>query len=66
MSDYNKWFVSTDATETAILCKKDKFIDALKEAVGPIKAAKLFSSFRRATFEEHCKLEFELLEDKRS
>ena len=63
-SDYDKWFVSKDAAPfPAIKCKRERLIDALREAVGPVRAAKLLPSFRPATFAEHCRLELELLEN---
>ena len=62
-SDYDKWFVSKDGSETAIKCKKERLIDALRDAVGATRAAQIFPKFRKATFAEHCKLELELLED---
>lgn len=62
-SDYDKWFVSKDGSETAIKCKREKLIDALKDAFGATRASMIYSKFRRATFSEHCKLELELLED---
>ena len=62
-SDYDKWFICKDGSMTTIKCKREKLIDALKDAVGPIKAAQLFPLFRRATFSEHCKLELEMMED---
>ena len=34
MSDYDRWFISTDGTNTAILCKRERLIDALKECMG--------------------------------
>lgn len=62
-SDYDKWFVSKDAAPfTAIKCKRERLIDALKDAVGPVRAAKILPSFRPATFAEHCKFELELTE----
>ena len=62
-SDYDKWFVSTDGTMTAIKCKREKFIDFLRDLFGPVKASNLVSQFRRATFAEHCHYELELKED---
>lgn len=62
-SDYDKWFVSKDASQTAIKCKRDNFMDFLKVTFGPTKAAQMYSQFRRATFSEHCKLELALLEE---
>jgi hypothetical protein len=61
-SDYDKWFISTDGTETAIKCKREKFMDALIDLVGKAKASQIHSKFRRATFSENCKLELELME----
>lgn len=34
VSDYDRWFISTDGTDTAILCKREKFIDHLKDVFG--------------------------------
>ena len=62
-SDYGKWFVSTDGTEQAIKCNRESFIDCLKDIVGPERASKIFKSFRKATFAEHCKLELLLQEE---
>ena len=62
-SDYDKWFVSKDGSQTAIKCKRERLIDALKDAVGATRAAQIFPLFRRATFSEHCKLELALMED---
>ena len=62
-SDYDKWFVAKDGSQTAIKCKREKLIDALRDSVGIQKAAEIFPLFRRATFSEHCKLELELMED---
>lgn len=61
-SDYDKWFISTDGTETAIKCKREKFMDVLIDLVGKAKASQIYSKFRRATFSENCKLELELME----
>lgn len=62
-SDYDKWFICKDGSETAIKCKRERLIDALQDAVGATRAAEIFPLFRRATFSEHCKLELSLLED---
>lgn len=62
MSDYDKWFISTDGTNTAILCKRERLIDALKDNLGAEKAAKTVKMFRRATFSESCRLELEMME----
>lgn len=62
MSDYDKWFISKDGT-TTIKCKRERFMDALIDLVGKIKAAQIYSQFRRATFSENCRLELELTED---
>ena len=61
-SDYGKWFISTDGTETAVKCKREKFMDALIDAVGRTRASQIYSQFRRATFAENCRLELELME----
>lgn len=63
-SDYDKWFISTDGTQTAIKCKREKFMDALIDTVGRTRASQIFTQFRRATFSESCRLELELMEDK--
>ena len=62
MSDYDRWFISTDGTNTAILCKRERLIDALKDARGAERAAATIRQFRRATFSESCRLELEMLE----
>lgn len=59
-SDYDKWFVSKDGT--AVKCKREKFMDALIDAVGRTRASQIFTQFRRATFSESCRLELELME----
>ena len=59
-SDYDKWFIHQDGTP--ILCKREKLIDALKDAVGAKRAAEIFPLFRKATFSESCKLELQLME----
>lgn len=59
-SDYDKWFISTDGT--AVKCKREKFMDALIDAVGKARASQIFTQFRRATFSESCRLELELME----
>lgn len=61
-SDYGKWFVSKDRTKTALKCTREKFMDYLRDMFGAHKAASLFPQFRRATFEEHCRLELESME----
>ena len=61
-SDYDKWFISTDGTETAVKCKREKFMDALIDAVGKARASQIFTQSRRATFSESCRLELELME----
>lgn len=61
-SDYYKWFICKDGSMTAIKCKRERLIDALKDAVGATRAAQIFPLFRRATFSEHCKLELALME----
>lgn len=61
-SDYDKWFISTDESKTAIKCKRERLIDALKDTVGPKRAAEILPLFRRATFTESCRLELELME----
>lgn len=63
MSDYDKWFISTDGTNTAILCKRERLIDALKECMGIERAAQAIKQFRRATFSESCRLELEMMEE---
>ena len=61
-SDYGKWLVSKDKSSgTALKCTREKFSDYLRDLYGPVQASKIFSQFRRATFEEHCRLE--LMED---
>ena len=62
MSDYDRWFISTDGTNTAVLCKRERLIDALKESLGAERAAKTVRMFRRATFSESCRLELEMME----
>lgn len=62
MSDYDRWFISKDGT-TTIKCKRESFIDALADQFGKLKAAQMYSQFRRATFAENCRLELELMED---
>ena len=47
-SDYDKWFIHKDGT--AIKCKRENLIDALKDTVGAVKAAQMLPMFRRATF----------------
>ena len=59
-SDYDKWFIHKDGT--AIKCKRENLIDALKDTAGAVKAAQMLPMFRRATFSESCRLELELLE----
>lgn len=59
-SDNDKWFIHADGT--AIKCKRENLIDALKDTVGAVKAAQMLPMFRRATFSESCRLELELLE----
>ena len=61
-SDYGKWFISADGT--AVKCKRERLIDALRDSVGVTKAAEIFPLFRRASFSESCKLEIELTEGK--
>ena len=62
MSDYGKWFISTDRSKTAIKCTREKFADFLKDLFGSVKAASMASQFRRATFSENCRLELEEME----
>lgn len=62
MSDYDKWFISTDGTNTAFLCKRERLIDALKDCLGAARAAATVKLFRRATFSESCRLELEMME----
>lgn len=62
MSDYDKWFISTDGTNTAFLCKRERLIDALKDCLGIERAAATVKLFRRATFSESCRLELEMME----
>lgn len=61
-SDYGQWFVSKDGSETAILCKRDKLFDHLKDVFGAAKAASLAPLFRRATLAEHCRYELAMLD----
>lgn len=61
-SDYGKWFVSVDKSGTALKCTRERFSDYLREMFGPVKAAELVGKFRRATFEEFCRLELDELE----
>lgn len=61
-SDYDKWFICMDGTNSAIKCKRERLIDALKDSVGSARAAQLLPMFRRATFSESCRLELELTE----
>lgn len=60
VSDYDRWFISTNGTDTAILCKREKFIDHLKDVFGAKKAAVMRPQFRKANFFEQCRLEIEL------
>lgn len=61
-SDRGKWFVSTDNSGTVIKCEEDTFLNVCIKLLGPIGGRKLFTSFRRATFEEYCSLELDLME----
>ena len=63
MSDYDKWFISTDGTNTAILCKRERLIDGLRDCMGSERASKVVKQFRKATFSESCRLELEMLGD---
>lgn len=60
MSDYDRWFVCTDGS--AIKCKRERFLDFLKDLLGPEKASKAYPLYRKATFSENCRLELELTE----
>lgn len=62
-SDYGKWFVSKDGRYPAIKCNREKLIDCLKAVYGSQKASQIHPYFRKATFEEHCRLELDLMED---
>lgn len=62
-SDYGKWFVSKDGRYPAIKCNREKFIDCLKAVFGAQKASQMYPLFRKATLEEHCRLELDLMED---
>ena len=44
-SDYDKWFVAKDGSNTAILCKREHLIDALKDTFGAVRAAELLPMF---------------------
>lgn len=61
-SDYGKWFVSTDRSRTSLKCTREKFSDYLRDLFGSVKAAEMIGKFRRATFEEFCRLELEEME----
>lgn len=60
VSDYDRRFISTNGTDTAILCKREKFIDHLKDVFGAKKAAVMRPQFRKANFFEQCRLEIEM------
>lgn len=62
MSDYDRWFIHKDG-KTSIKCKREKFMDCLKDIVGVSRAASMYKEFRRATFSENCRLEIELTEN---
>ena len=62
-SDYDKWFVSKDGSMTAIKCKREKLSDHLSDVFGVVRASRMLSQFRRASFSEHCRLELDSLED---
>lgn len=62
-SDYDRWFISTDPSLTAVKCRREKFIDYLIDLVGKTRAMEIHPMFRRATFAENCKLELQLQED---
>lgn len=59
-SDYDRWFVCTDGS--AIKCKRERFLDFLKDLLGAEKASKAYPLYRKATFSENCRLELELTE----
>ena len=61
-SDFDKWFICMDGSNTAIKCRRERLIDALRDSVGPERASVIFPLFRRATFAESCKFELELIE----
>lgn len=61
MSDYDRWFIGSNGV--AIKCKRERFIDCLKDMVGATEAARRFKEFRKVTFSEQCRLELELMED---
>lgn len=56
-SDYDKWFV---CSEGAIKCRADSFKDYCKKIFGKDWYDR-YKQFHKASFEEHCKLELELL-----
>lgn len=58
-SDLNKWFLSGS---TAIKCPVESFKDYCKKFFGKNWYDK-YKLFHKASFEEYCKLELELLED---
>ena len=62
-SDYGKCCVSNDGRYSAIKCNREKLIDCLKAVFGAQKASQICPLFRKATFEEHCRLELDLMED---
>lgn len=59
-SDRGKWFISHD-NAAAIKCDCDSFLEMCKKIFGPEDASCKAALFRRATFEEYCSLELELL-----
>ncbi len=58
-SDYNKWFISGS---TAIKCPVESFKSYCKKFFGKDWYEK-YKLFHKATFEEYCKLELDMLKD---
>lgn len=60
VNDYRKWFVSDSGT--IIQCPKDSFKEYCKSIFGSEWHTR-YKMFRRATFEEHCRFELDLIND---
>lgn len=60
VSDKGKWFVSADGT--AVKCDKESFLQWCLSFFGAKLYREKFALFRRATFEEYCKLELQNME----
>lgn len=60
VSDKDKWFVSQDGS--AVKCNMESFLEWCRQFFGDKLYREKFALFRRATFEEYCKLELQNME----